>query len=242
MTVANEMDPQAITPEDLIAFIEGEVSEQVGATIEANAALRAAADDYARAQRQLQRRLYRFDCPPSFVLGEYDLGLLGPQERTRIAAHVVTCPHCMAELRMLRDFLAAPDDAPPVGAMERMRRIVATLLPPPPRTSPYASLRGADDATTRTYQAGDVTITLDLGAPVRRGRTSLVGLLWRNGDDPERSAGSTVALIDDSGTTQTVEIDDVGNFTFDDLRPGAYQLEVTLGDDTITIEGLPIGQ
>jgi hypothetical protein len=235
-------NPDAINPDDLIAFIDGEASESIEAQVASDSMLRAVADAYARTQQHLQRQLYRFDCPSSLMLGEYDLGLLDPQARTRIAAHVVDCPHCTAELRMLRDFLAIPDDAPPVGAMERMRRIVATLLPPPPRTSPYASLRGADEATTRTYQAGDVTITLDLGAPVRRGRTSLVGLLWRNGDDPERTAGSTVTLIDDSGTTQTVEIDDVGNFTFDEITPGAYQLEVTLGDDTITIEGLPIGQ
>ena len=103
---------------------------------------------------------------------------------------------------MLRDFLATEDDAPPVGAVERMRRIVATLLPPPPLASPYASLRGAADATTRTYQAGDVTITLDLGAPVRRGRTSLVGLIWREGDDPETIAGSARGPdLATSGTT-----------------------------------------
>jgi hypothetical protein len=125
--------------------------------------------------------------------------------------------------------------------VERMRRIIATLLPPPPLTSPHASLRGAADAMARTYQAGDVTITLDLGAPVRLGRTSLVGLIWREGDDPETIAGSVVALTRDDGTTETTEIDDVGNFAFDEISPGAYQLEVTLGDDTITIEGLPLG-
>ncbi|HEY8292343.1 MAG TPA: zf-HC2 domain-containing protein [Thermomicrobiales bacterium] len=234
--------PTPITPEDLIAFADGEASEQIAEQIGADSTLRAAAEAYARTQRQLQDRLYRFDCPPSLVLGEYDLGLLDPLERRRIAAHVVECPHCTAELRMLRDFLAMADDVPPVGAMERLRRRIATVLPPPPRTSPYASLRGADDATARTYQAGDVTITLDLGAPVRRGRTSLVGLLWRNGDDPERIADSVVALMDEAGTTQTTAIDEVGNFTFDEIIPGTYQLEVTLGDDTIIIEGLLVGQ
>lgn len=235
-------NPDAINPDDLVAFVDGEASESLKAQIASDPTLRAVADEYVRTQQHLQRRLYRFDCPSSLVLGEYDLGLLDPLERTRIAAHVVECPRCTAELRMLRDFLAIPDDAPPVATMERLRRIVATLLPPPPRTSPYASLRGADDATTRTYQAGDVTITLDLGAPVRRGRTNLVGLLWQNGDDPETIAGSAVALLDEQGGRQTTAIDDVGNFTFDDITPGAYQLEVTLGDDTITIEGLPIGQ
>jgi hypothetical protein len=231
----------AITPEDLVAFVDGEASGPVGEAIRSNPALRAAADAYAETQRRLQQRLYRFACPSPLVLGEYDLGLLAPAERTRIAAHVVDCPRCAAELRMLRDFLAAEDEAPPVGAIERMRRIVATLLPPPPLLSPHASLRGAADTTTRTYQAGDVTITLDLGAPVRRGRTSLVGLIWREGDNPETIAGSAVSLVRGDGATATTAIDDVGNFAFDEISPGTYQLEVTLGDDSIIIEGLSIG-
>src|SRR5437763_1603958 len=56
------------------------------------------------------------------------------------------------------------------------------------------------------------------------------------------SACTAVALKQDKGETQTTEIDDVGNFTFDEISPGTYHLEVTLGDDNITIEGLPIGQ
>lgn len=242
MSVASGMNHDAVTSEDLIAYGDGEATREIAERIAADPSLRAAADEYRRAQRRLQGHLYRFACPSPLVLGEYDLGLLDPMERTRIAAHVVGCPRCAEELRTLRDFLAAEDDMLPIGAIERMRRIVATLLPPPLRTSPYANLRGADDATTRTYQAGDVTITLDLGAPVRRGRTSLVGLLWRNSDDPETVSGSPAVLIDTAGARQMATIDDVGNFTFDDITPGAYQLELTLGDDIITIEGLPIGQ
>lgn len=230
----------AVTPEDLIAFVDGEASGPVGEAIESDPTLRAAADAYRRTQHHLQRYLYRFDCPSPRALGEYDLGLLAPAERTRIAAHVVACPHCTAELRMLRDFMAVED--PPVGATGRLRRLVATLLPPPPLASPYASLRGADDATARTYQAGDVTITFDIGMPVRRGRTSLTGLIWRESGDPETMTGSSVVLMGGDRATETTEIDDVGNFTFDDIIPGTYHLEVTLGDDLITIEGIPIGQ
>lgn len=232
----------AVRPEDLIAFADGEATGPVGEAIRSDPALLAAADAYAQTQGALQRRLYRFACPPPQVLGEYDLGLLAPAERTRIAAHVVGCPRCAAELAMLREFMAAEDPVPPVGAIGRVRRIVAALLPPPPLLSPHASLRGSEDAKTRTYQAGDVTITLDLGAPVRRGRTSLVGLIWREGDDPAAMAGSNVALIGDDGSSETTAIDDVGNFTFDDVTPGAYRLEVACGDDHLIIEDLPIGR
>jgi len=240
-TVTDGTNHGAVTPEDLIAFVDDEAPGQIGEAIRADPASRAAADSYAQSQRRLRERLYRFDCPAPQLLGEYDLGLLAPAERTRVAAHVVDCPRCTAEMRMLRDFMASADAAPPVGAVERVRRIVATLLPPPPLVSPHASLRGAEDATTRTYRAGDVTITLDMGAPVRRGRTSLMGLIWRDGDDLTAIAGSTVALLRDGESAQTT-IDEVGNFAFDDITPGTYRLEVTLGDDCITIEGVSIGQ
>lgn len=236
------IEPSTITPEDLIAYIDGEAPPRVVERIESDPALAAEAREYARVQNQLRVRLHRFDCPPPERLGEYDLGLLAPAERTRIAAHLRDCPHCTAELAMLRAFLATEPDIPPVGAIERVRRLVATLLPPPPLLSPHARLRGADDATARTYQADDVTITLDLGSPVRRGLTSLVGLIWRDDADPETIAGSAVILTDTDGTMHTTAIDELGNFTFDDISPGTYHLEVTLGNDRIAIEGIPIGQ
>lgn len=232
----------SVTPEDLIAYIDGEASGEVSAMIEADPALRAEASAYAQAQRHLLRNLYRFACPSSQTLGEYELGMVAPAERTRIAAHIVGCPRCTAEMQMLREFLATEEDAPPVGAVGRIRRMVATLLPPPPLISPHAALRGRGDGAARTYQADDVTITLDLGAPVRRGRTSLVGLIWRDNDDPATIAGSTVTLLRDGDIMHTSEIDDVGNFAFDDITPGTYELGVTLGEDHITIEGVAIGQ
>lgn len=232
----------SVTPEDLIAYVDGEAPREVSAMIENDPALRAEASAYAQTQRHLLRNLYRFACPSSQTLGDYELGIVTPAERTRIAAHIVDCPRCMADVQALRAFLATEDDAPSVGAMERIRRVVATLLPPPPLISPHAALRGADDATTRTYQADDVTITLDLGSPVRRGRTSLMGLIWRDNDDPATIAGSTVTLLRDGEITQTSEIDDVGNFAFDDITPEVYEVGVTLGDRIITIEGVAIGQ
>src|ERR1051326_7235466 len=53
-------------------------------------------------EQGLGRALYRFDCPDAHTLGEYDLDLLAPTERTRVAAHTLECDDCRAELQILR--------------------------------------------------------------------------------------------------------------------------------------------
>lgn len=227
-------------PEDLIAFIDGEAPEDVRARIAADPAMRASAAQYAQTQRRLQRNLYRFACPSPQLLGEYDLGLVSVDERTRIAAHVVMCPRCTEELRMFRDFLALQDEAPPNGAGTRVRRLVANLLSPPPLFSPHASLRGAEETTTRTYQVAGVTITLDLSAPSPHGRTSLVGLLWRDDDGFAPLIGNVTLYQANGSVVGTTEIDEMGNFAFDEIATGMYRLEVMLGDECISIEEIVI--
>jgi anti-sigma factor RsiW len=241
----------AVSPEDLIAYLDGEASPDVAAHVRDCPECSAAAAEYARELRRLQGRLFRFECPPSHHLGEYELGVVSPEQRTAIAAHVVECPLCTAELRTLRDFLAGDlvaglaDPAP--GPVERLRRVVATVLAPRPAGA-YAGLRGAAaDTGTRTYQAGDISISLSTAPVGRRGWLSLSGLIWRENVDGE-VAGSAVALIgveDDVRTAQpgqTTEMDELGNFTFDEVDPGAYRLEVTLGDQIVVIDDLQLGR
>lgn len=244
--------PGAVSPEDLIAYLDGEASPDVAAHVRACPVCSAAAADYARDLRRLQGKLFRFECPPSHRLGEYELGVVSPEQRTAIAAHVVECPLCTAELRTLRDFLAGDlvaglaDPAP--GPVERLRRVVATVLAPRPAGA-YAGLRGAAtaDAGTQTYQAGDISISVSTTPAAARGRLSLSGLIWREDVDGE-IAGSMVALIGAEDDTpmaqprQTTEIDELGNFTFDEVEPGAYRLEVTLGDQIVVIDNLQFGR
>ncbi len=171
------------------------------------------------------------------MLGEYELGMVIPAERLRIARHVTECPHCMAELVSLRAFLAAEDDAPPVPVVERVRRLVATFVPAP--RGAVAGLRGAEVESTRTYRAGDLTITLDVGA-VRRGHASLVGLIWRE-DGAALPPGGMVTITGAGGASITAEVDDLGNFVFDEIAAGTWQVELALGDAIIAIDMLQIG-
>lgn len=226
-----------VSPKDIIAYVDGEAPPDIAERIAADPQWSNEAREYARTQEVLRQRLYRYDCPSSQTLGEYELGMLVSVERTRIAQHVVACPHCLAELETLRAFMAVEAEVPPVGAMARVRQLVATLVPAP--RGAMAGLRGAGDDATRTYRAGDVTITLDVGA-VRRGRAQIIGLIWRE-DGDMLPPGSIATLIGAQEMAIPAEVDDLGNFVFDDIGTGIWRVELALGGDNIVIDDLQIG-
>src|SRR5204862_2314920 len=135
-------------------------------------------------------------------------------------------PRCTDELRTLRAFLAIEPDAEPVGALERLRRVVATLVAPP-RTA-HPGLRGAPSGGAATYQAGDARITLEVVPAARRGGFALFGMVVASDNAPTSLSDNRVELVGADGAAFAGQIDDLGNFTFEDLVPGGYRLELRL--------------
>jgi hypothetical protein len=254
------IDPGVTTPEDIIAYVDGEAARAVAGHIRRCPHCTAQARELARAESTLRRVLYRFDCPQPHALGEYELDLLGPGERTAVAAHVLDCPRCAEELKTLRDFLRAEPampqaevlvpawQSPAAGRAGWLERVVATLVAPAPQLA-AVRLRGTRDDGTKTYQTSDatVTITIDPGPETRPGRVSILGLVVREGpmggvDTLPGPTGNEVRLVAPDGTTQMGALDDLGNFTFDDLAPATYQLEVQLPDRIVVVEAMSVGE
>jgi hypothetical protein len=226
-----------------MAFVDGEAPLAVADHIRHCPSCGAEAADLSVLQGRLSTVLNRVDCPPTQLLGEYSLDLLVAEQRTAIAGHVLECVRCAAELQTLRAFLReeALAAAPEAGAMARLRRVVATLFVPTPSYAPGAvALRGAADATAQTYQAADMTITLGPGAQPRRGRASMMGLMVREAGDAEVPPGSIARLLAPSGAVESAEIDELGNFTFDDLHPGTFVLELQLADTVVVVEDVTV--
>jgi hypothetical protein len=185
-------------------------------------------------QRDLRRRLYRFDCPSPHTLGEYQLDLVDAVLRTTIATHATECDECQAELQTLRAYLAAPTPMPE-SVVDRVRRVVASLFTPSPGLA-YGALRGTAQATTRVFEAGDVTVTVGEGqAP-----GTLIGLVVLNAASPEALTGCEVRLVAPGGSPISAVLDDLGNFEFADVAAGTYLLEVELADSLIVIEALRV--
>jgi hypothetical protein len=185
-------------------------------------------------ERELRRTLYRFDCPDAQTLGDYQLELIEPIERTRIAAHAVECDECRDELQTLRAFLALPAvvSDPPLA---RVRRFVATLFMPTPGLA-YGGLRGASDSSTRVFEANDVTVS------VGRAQTSgsLLGLVVAAGLSPETLEGHEARLLPREGLPLRTQLDDLGNFEFGNVAAGQYVLEIDLPDGVLVIEELQV--
>ncbi len=236
--------PGAVTPEAILAYVDGDASPDVAQHLRTCPACASEAQVYSRLQGRLGGALYRFDCPPAQALGEYELGLTSPEGRSGVARHVLDCPHCMAELLSLRTFLAddmALAPAPRGGPVEGLRRVVATLFVPAPGAG-AAALRGGTDGEGATYRVEDLTITLGPGPPGPRGRASLMGLIVREDHDLEVSAGSTAHLLSATGEPVTAAIDELGSFAFDDIAPGNYGLELHLPGLIVAVEDVSVGR
>src|SRR5437868_11101054 len=99
--------PGAIRDEELLAYLAGEkvrplVVQHLAECQHCSAQLAA----YQRIDLALTSKLYRWDCPPNQVLGEYHLGLLSKELTAAVKNHLATCVLCMAEVATLTEFLA----------------------------------------------------------------------------------------------------------------------------------------
>lgn len=99
-------EPGLIRDEDLLAYLAGErVRPVVKRHLARCPRCSAQLADFRRLELSLLSKLYRWDCPPSQVLGEYQLGLLDPATALAVRFHLRACVACSAELSTLGEFL-----------------------------------------------------------------------------------------------------------------------------------------
>jgi anti-sigma factor RsiW len=229
------IDPSALAPGDLIAYVTGEAEAPVMAHLQRCAACRAEAAAYERLQSRLQATLGRPACPPTLTLAEYALDLLAPAERQAVAAHLVACAACRAEQRDAAAFLA--DDTGAATA-HGLRAGLRQLIARPMRFSPLAAgLRGAATDESMTYEAGEVRLTVAVQRAARGGAFVISGLL----EDWERFAGASVRLLSGDDVIAPATVDDLGSFSLESVPAGSYRLEIERDEVLIAIEQLAVG-
>jgi hypothetical protein len=216
-------------------------------------------NDLTPFETQLRRILFRFDCPSPEALGEYRLGLLSTQEQTDVKRHLARCPHCRAELTTLDQFLddleGLPDRgaASESGAAQRVRTIVAKLvewgeglagslsIPGRGALAPVpAGVRGEAGSLPRQYVAEDITISVTVEPdPDTTDRRLILGLVLPPDDDIAAWQGAPVVLEQAGATLSTTEVDDLSNFVFSGVVPGAYDITLQ-GDPHIRLEAVTV--
>lgn len=233
---------------DLLAYLDGETDETLTRAIEASADVRQRLEELAREDRRLAVGLYRSTCPDAHELGEYELALLPGERAALVAQHVAQCPHCALELQELRAFLREAAADLEYTFLERVRVLVARLVPDLPAAGggPVPALAGMRGATNGPlfYDAGDVQVSLDVQDDAAGGgRKSVLGLI--TGVDP---AGWQAMLWREDGQeeardairAETVTVDELGNFVFEALHPGSYQLILRGGELEVVIQDLAV--
>ncbi len=221
----------------LLAYLDGEPDPALQAQLTDCPECQARLAQLAREQDSLTKGVRWAACPTVLELGEYVLGLLSPERRQAVAAHIVDCHRCTDAVAQIRAFLnadAVEGVAPAVGVVERVRVLVAELFTPGPTLS-LAGLRGTV-GDTLTYKADDVQISLDIAAdPGQPGKRSLLGLVIgadQSGLEVELWRGDTLAAM----TT----VDDTGNFSLDGLTPGRYSLALSAMNLEVHVEALDV--
>ena len=231
--------PGTVTDDDLVAYVVGEAPPAIAAHLQACPHCAEAARGYARGEQRLRRVLDRFDCPSPDLMSAYQLDLLPPVERQQVAAHLVLCPRCADERRILQRFLA--DDFPPARApVGILQRVVATLVPPPRQLA--FSTRGAGEVASQTYRADDLTVTLRADFDPWRNHGVLTGLLVRDDDEAAGLSVGEASLVSigNADAVFTTPVEETG-FAFEDVAPGTYRLELRLADRLVVVEDLAIG-
>lgn len=227
-------EPGAIRDEELFAYLAGErVRPAVIQHLVDCPSCMAQAATYQRMDRALSSTLYRWSCPPSQMLGDYQFGLLEPSQSAEVRSHVSTCAACTAELNALNTFLAndpwlverpaaqvaVRQNHHPVQQAKRAlenlrdqslagaRRIVATFVPPQPR---LASQRDAASSTTlwpRRYTAENLNISIQVERGInRRDALQVIGFVTRKGAALESLEGTPVQLLVSSSVTDTTSV------------------------------------
>src|SRR5579884_963671 len=146
-------EPGAIRDEELLAYL---ADEPVRPTVRQHLArcqycsVRLA--EYRRMELTLTSKLYRQDCPPAQLLGEYQLGLLTNEVATAVRRHLGSCVQCAAEVNALSDFLAG--DLMPAGQSATAQQAVPAAQPQNHRIP----LRGTKAAFDRLIEASEAGV------------------------------------------------------------------------------------
>ena len=202
--------PPELTDDEISAAVDDEADGTILAHLEQCESCRTRFEAAQKIETLLHRKLFRFECPSSQQLGEYELDLLETSERDSIAAHTEGCPRCQAELKTLQQFMAldpipVPEqpDIPQSRPRKPLRPSVWYAVPAQGMTQ-YA-LRGDEAFGPLMFEVNGVTIFL-LGEEVE-GVLWLVGrlvtldlLMWKDAlvELSQDDKVITVASVDES--------------------------------------------
>lgn len=212
---------------------------------------RSSSPNESQFEQWLAKSVYRVTCPDTLQLGEYAEGMLSGAELTQVETHVETCPKCRQELQFLRTFMDV-EIVPEVKKSQldslidklqgSIRRLIALLQPPNvpgfggQMAAGALSLRGTV-GDQLVYAVDDVQIVIDIQRdPEDQNLRVIYGLVL--GLEEEQPVAITLQSAEQP-IADTI-LDDIGNFSFDGLAKGEYQVYLKAESVEVEINELKI--
>ncbi len=186
-------EPGVLRDEELVAYLAGETVRP--AVVEHLAHCQRCSlqlATYRHIELELISKLYRWDCPPNQVLGEYQMGMLSQARSVVVKNHLNRCMLCAAEVATLTQFLENEPilmqstpvtqkaaSVSPVAtnnhqdvkrtldqlrdqSLAGVRRIAAILVPQQPRLAYQRNAGSRSALWPRRYTAEDVTLSVQV--------------------------------------------------------------------------------
>lgn len=202
---------------------------------------RSSSPNESRFEKWLIKKLHRVACPDTLELSEYAGGMLSGTELMQVKTHLEACPKCRQELMFLTTFMDE-EIAPEVkksqldSQLASIRRLIAILQQPVDfgfggqMAIGGMRLRGTV-GDQLIYQADDVQIVIDIQRdPEDQNLRVIYGLVL--GLEEEQPVAIT--LRRDELPIADTALDEIGNFSFDGLAKGEYQ--VLLKSEAVEVE------
>jgi len=212
------INPTEINEGDLMAYVDGTADQAVIEHVRRCPACARQAQELARLQATLTARLYRASCPTPDQLITYQRGELRGSEKLTVAQHLRQCPHCARELAAL-----AHEEGEDVIPGERFCTAIEVRVAP-----------GVSRTTAQVYQLCHIKVTVTQRlARANPGRWDLSGQVHLRGRGPESIDGTTAELYRGEALVATSAVGPRGQFTFRDLKPADYDLNLVWGDSEV---------
>jgi hypothetical protein len=215
------IDPTEINEGDLMAYVDGTADQAVVEHIRRCPACARQAQELAALQATLTARLYRASCPAPDQLIAFQRGELWGNEKSTVAQHLRQCPHCARELAAL-----AHDEEEDVNPGERFCTAIEVRVAP-----------GMRRTTAQVYRLCHVKVTVTQRlSRANPGRWDLSGQVDLGGRGPESIDGTTAELYRGKELVATTAVGPRGQFTFRDLEPADYDLNLVWGGSGVWLK------
>jgi hypothetical protein len=221
---------------ELDRLADGEGTLEMQRTLAESLADQQRLQEIRREEHLLRQTLFRADCPSTLTLGEWQFGMVAPEQTQRLQRHIADCPHCGAELAQIQSAMNAPVTETPARqpVLRRLIMKLESLLDDVAGTTAASPVALRGETWSGLYSSGDYMISLTK----RRAATGY--LLQGSVIMPEPMAKGQAQLTLKQNETVVVKssLSSAATFTFDHIQPGRYELIVTTPSSELVVPEL----